>query len=187
MNEKTVLPDFRERSLEERLVYLKLLIAFSKIDDDFDLAEKNFLLSLAKRIDISNEEFNELIDQDVTEEEFSKSIKEFKSKNMIYSFFLDLIALTTADGIIQQKEHELLADVCNELGMGLDIMHTLLYFSLSSSYTSLEELFEPIYQSFFNIVLDWIKELKAPVFQQTTFSINPEIDKFLKDLYLKAN
>ena len=48
--------------------------------------------------------------------------------------------LTIADGIIQDNEHKLLARVCNELGLQLNFMHNLLYFSLSSSYTKLDEL-----------------------------------------------
>ena len=114
---------------------------------------------------------------------YEETIKDFRKKKMVYSFFLDMIALTIADGIIQDNEHKLLARVCNELGLQLNFMHNLLYFSLSSSYTQLDELFEPIYQTFFDTVLHWIKELDALIFNQTTFSINPEVDSLLKRLY----
>ena len=180
---KAVLLDFRERDLQERLDYIKLLVAFSKVDNDFDPQERKFLVRLAELIDVSSADLDKLVETNVSEEEFVNAVKDFKSKDMIYSFFLDMIALTTADGIIQQNEHQLLARVCNELGMELNIMHNLLYFSLSSSYTSLSELFEPIYQTFFDTVFHWIKDLKVPIFQQTTFSINKEVDTFLKNLY----
>ena len=123
------------------------------------------------------------MDVKITEKEFEDTVEDFKDKKMIYSFFLDMVALTIVDGIIQDNEHKLLARVCNDLGLQLNFMHNLLYFSLSSSYTQLDELFEPIYQTFFDTVLHWIKELDALIFSQTTFSINPEIDSLLKRLY----
>ena len=161
-----------------------MLVYFSKIDDDYDnFHEEKFLKKLADSIDISPEDFDKAVDMQISEKEFESTIKDFKDKRMIYSFFLDMIALTIADGIIQDNEHKLLARVCNELGLQLNFMHNLLYFSLSSSYTKLDELFEPIYQTFFDTVLHWIKELDALIFDQTTFSINPEIDSLLKKLY----
>ena len=148
-----------------------------------DPHEAKFLKKLADSIDISREDFDKVVESKITEKEFEETIKDFRKKKMVYSFFLDMIALTIADGIIQDNEHKLLARVCNELGLQLNFMHNLLYFSLSSSYTQLDELFEPIYQTFFDTVLHWIKELDALIFNQTTFSINPEVDSLLKRLY----
>ena len=184
MNEKkSLLLDFRERDMQERLNYLKLLVYFSNIDDDYDPHEAKFLKKFADSIDISPEEFDKSVEMKISEKEFEDTIKDFRDKKMIYSFFLDMIALTIVDGIIQDNEHKLLARVCNDLGLQMNFMHNLLYFSLSSSYTKLDELFEPIYQTFFDTVLHWIKELDALIFRQTTFSINPEIDTLLKGLY----
>ncbi len=180
---ESLLLDFRERDFQERINYLQLLVYFSKIDDDYDPHEAKFLKKLADSIDISREDFDKVVESKITEKEFEETIKDFRKKKMVYSFFLDMIALTIADGIIQDNEHKLLARVCNELGLQLNFMHNLLYFSLSSSYTQLDELFEPIYQTFFDTVLHWIKELDALIFNQTTFSINPEVDSLLKRLY----
>ena len=172
---ESLLLDFRERDFQERINYLQLLVYFSKIDDDYDPHEAKFLKKLADSIDISREDFDKVVESKITEKEFEETIKDFRKKKMVYSFFLDMIALTIADGIIQDNEHKLLARVCNELGLQLNFMHNLLYFSLSSSYTQLDELFEPIYQTFFDTVLHWIKELDALIFNQTTFSISISI------------
>ena len=158
---ESLLLDFRERDLQERINYLKLLIYFSKIDDDYDPHEAEFLKKLANNIDISPEDFNRAVDVKITEKEFEDTVEDFKDKKMIYSFFLDMVALTIVDGIIQDNEHKLLARVCNDLGLQLNFMHNLLYFSLSSSYTQLDELFEPIYQTFFTVIFTSTALLKS--------------------------
>ena len=93
---ESLLLDFRKRDMKERINYLKLLVYFSKIDDDYDPHEEKFLKKLADSIDISPEDFDKAVDMQISEKEFESTIKDFKDKRMIYSFFLDMIALTIA-------------------------------------------------------------------------------------------
>lgn len=173
--------DFKKKKIEDKINYLKLLIYFGRVDDHLADSERVFLEDLSERIGVSQEIFDRLIEEEPKKDDaLFEAILALKSDNMVYSFFLDIIVLSTVDGVIQYKEHNMLVKVCNELDFDLKNMHNLLCFCMISSYTKIQDLEEPMYQGFLDIIIHWIQNLNVPIFEQTSFSLNKQIDKYLK-------
>ena len=177
------LKDFREVPYEERISYMKLLIKFGKVDHEFADSEKDFIKKLAAKNGVSMKEFEAMID-DVEEIDFLVECLKLKKSSLVHSFFLDIVALTVVDGIIRDNEHVLLIDVSHKVGIDVNIMHNFLWFSMVTGHTQELDLTEALYSSFIDTTIDWIKALNIPIFQQTTFSINSKIDKYLKQKFL---
>jgi uncharacterized tellurite resistance protein B-like protein len=175
------LPDICRTAIKTRTQYLSLIGYMARIDGQLDDVEIILLQKLTKQFEITDKFKDQVFeDKAFSESEIEKIFIELKSKNLEYSFILDLIAMAIADGVILEPERMMLAQIAGLIGLPHEEFHNLINFAQAVSNLDENTFDDPMYQYFIDNFFQWARKSDVKLFKQTTFAINDKVDAALK-------
>ena len=175
------LPDICRAGMKTRTQYLSLIGYMARIDGQLDDEEVKLLRKLTNRFEVSDKFHDQIFsDHAYSEAEIEEVFNALKSKNLQYSFILDLIAMAIADGVILEPERMMLAQIAGLIGLPHEEFHNLINFAQVVSNLDEETLDDPMYQYFIDNFFLWARKTDVKLFKQTTFAINDKVDEALK-------
>jgi len=175
------LSDIRKTPMISRVNYLKLVAHMASIDGSTEGGELDLIQRMADRFEVKELAKKQIMEMNrLAENEITLMIKDLKAKKLQYSFLMDSIAMAVVDGVVMDSERLLLSRMLDQLDINIEVFHNLLNFAQIVSQASADYPIDPMYSSAINIVLQWGRQRKIKLFQQTTFAISEVIDAELK-------
>jgi len=175
------LPNICQKTMENRVQYLSLIGYMGRIDGQLDAEEIALLEKMVKRLEVSTEYHEKVFSQQsYSEEQIEAVFKELKQNDLQYSFFLDLITMAIADGIILEPERMMLAQIAGLIGLPHEEFHNLINFIQATSSLDEHNHNDPMYQYVIDMFFQWARQKNVTLFKQTFFAINENVDAALK-------
>ncbi len=103
---------FRTKTENKKRSNLKNLVAISKLDGKITTEELTFLLTVGKKVGVSEKEINKMIKR-------TSKIEVYKPETLelTLDYIYDLVLMASADGIIDENEIDLTIKISEKLGL----------------------------------------------------------------------
>jgi len=175
------LADICKESLETRITYLSLISHMASIDGNLDDKEINHLKNLTDNFKIPKNK-QPLIFQEGTlsKDEVESGFADLRKQKLEYSFFLDLINMAMADGILMEEERRMLAHIQTSIGIDNVEFHNLMNFAQTTISVDVHSVIDPMYSYVIENFFGWARQGHIALFQQTAFAVDPVVDQYLK-------
>ena len=183
----TRLADIVEYPVQERLDYLLLVAAVAASDGLIhpdELSLLNQWMDSFKLPGKSRE--NVLAAANQSPLDLQKLEKRLANSGLIYSLMLDMMGMAMADGVLMDKEIELLRDVAVALKLAPLDFNILIEFVHSAHQASMLTNPEPLYEHNIDSAFELLRKRKVKLFPHTLLcSTSPAYDRRLKSRWLK--
>lgn len=175
------LPDITKNSISSRVDYLSLISYMAQIDLNLNQKEEALILQMIEKFEIPSKYHSQIMDaKDFTDEQVQEIYGRLMEKKLHYSFFLDLLMMAMADGVIMEKERNMLAHIGRLMSIPSADFFNLLNFAQVSYQFKPDTVVDPMFDYVIDNLLLWARQKYVRLFRQTTFSANPTIDQLLK-------
>lgn len=175
------LADITKHSLKARVLYLDLISHMAQVDGTLDQVELEHLHALLQAFDVPEKYHAKIIAKSVYEpQEIAAAFEDLKQRKLHYSFFLDLMVMAMADGVLQEEEKRFLAQIRNLLQVPAVDFHNLINFAQTTGSLDLNLVIDPMYSYVIDGFFNWARQGQVKLYHQTAFALNPKVDAHLK-------
>ncbi len=175
------LPDICRQPIKIRVVYLSLISYMARIDQAIDETELRHLTDLVTRFQIPAKYKGQIFTEvDLSAKEVDEGFMRIAERKLQYSFFLDLIVMAMADGVLMEEERKMLAQIQKLIQISSVDMHNLVTFAQTTLGLDPNAMIDPMYSYVIDNFFNWARQAQVKLFKQTSFSINPQMDEYLK-------
>lgn len=102
----------------------RALIRLALADNQFEVSEKKFIQALAKRLEVSNAELNQLLKEERSNENYSPNVENLSLDSKI-KFLAVLVRLMKIDGEVYLSEIKFCEQMAQSLGFKPEIVNYL--------------------------------------------------------------
>ena len=175
------LPNICNQPVKIRVIYLSLISYMARIDQTIDDEELRHLTTLSQRFSIPAKYQGQIFtDIALSPTEVESGFTELAERKLHYSFFLDLVVMAMADGVLMEEERIMLAQIQRLIQIPSVDMHNLLTFAQTTIGLDINVMVDPMYSYVIDNFFNWAGQSHVRLFKQTSFSINPKTDEYLK-------
>lgn len=108
-----------QMSDEEKIVFLRVLVALAKIDDNFDNDERNFIKDLAVIFGIGKAKTEEVL-APLSDEELIREASKIKNRQAALQLVKEACLLANSDGDLSEREIILIGKIGQAMGVELE-------------------------------------------------------------------
>ena len=108
-----------QMSDEEKIVFLSVLVALAKIDDNFDNDERNFIKDLAVIFGIGKAKTEEVL-APLSDEELIREASKIKNRQAALQLVKEACLLANSDGDLSEREIILIGKIGQAMGVELE-------------------------------------------------------------------
>lgn len=108
-----------QMSDEEKIVFLRVLVALAKIDDNFDNDERNFIKDLAIIFGIGKAKTEEVL-APLSDEELIREASKIKNRQAALQLVKEACLLANSDGDLSEREIILIGKIGQAMGVELE-------------------------------------------------------------------
>lgn len=175
------LPNICRTKVRARITYLSLISYMAQIDQAMNPGEVELLNQMIQKLGIHEKHYAQILaPKSYSDEEIQELYEQLHEAGLHYSFFMDLLMMAMADGLIQPDEKKLLAHVGHLVSLPGSDFYNLLNFAQVSYQFKPGLSLDPMFDYVIDNLLLWARQKHVRLFQQTTFSAYEEIDLQLK-------
>lgn len=178
------LSNITRQPAKARVLYLKAMASLGNVDGTFSDEEISLLKQKISTFDVPEKYRDDILAGKIlSSSELEEIFGYLKTKKLHHSFFLDMIAMAVSDGVLEYEEQQHLAKLQKLMGLTINAYYNLLHFAQLASQKTIEQLSDPMFFSSVLNMFEWAQEARVKLYHQTTFSIQHEVDEFLKMEY----
>lgn len=108
-----------QMSDEEKIVFLRVLVALAKIDNNFDNDERNFIKDLAVIFGIGKAKTEEVL-APLSDEELIREASKIKNRQAALQLVKEACLLANSDGDLSEREIILIGKIGQAMGVELE-------------------------------------------------------------------
>ena len=115
-NQMSYISDMTE---EEKITFLKVLVAMSRSDNNFDDEEKAFIQDIAIAFGVKKDKTEEIL-APTSDEELIKSVSKIKNRQIALNLIKEACLLANSDGDLSDHEIILIGKIGQAMGVELE-------------------------------------------------------------------
>ena len=115
-NQMSYISDMTE---EEKITFLKVLVAMSRSDNNFDDEEKTFIQDIAIAFGVKKDKTEEIL-APTSDEELIKSVSKIKNRQIALNLIKEACLLANSDGDLSDHEIILIGKIGQAMGVELE-------------------------------------------------------------------
>lgn len=115
-NQMSYISDMTE---EEKITFLKVLVAMSRSDNNFDDEEKAFIQDIAIAFGVKKDKTEEIL-APTSDEELIKSVSQIKNRQIALNLIKEACLLANSDGDLSDHEIILIGKIGQAMGVELE-------------------------------------------------------------------
>ena len=152
------LSDITKHSLKARVLYLDLISLMAQVDGSLDKVELEHLHFLLQSFQVPEKYHARIVAKsEYQPEQISSAFEDLKQRKLHYSFFLDLMVMAMADGVLQEEEKRFLAQIRNLIQIPAVDFHNLLNFAQTTGSLDLNSVIDPMYSYVIDGFFSWAR------------------------------
>lgn len=173
--------DITKHSLKARVLYLDLISHMAQVDGSLEKVELAHLRFLLGSFEVPEKYHSGIIaNTSYQPEQITVAFEDLKQRKLHYSFFLDLVVMAMADGVLQDAEKRFLAQIRNLIQIPAVDFHNLINFAQTTGSLDLNAVIDPMYSYVIDGFFAWARHGQVKLYRQTAFALNPKVDAHLK-------